>query len=123
MDDKAMRNGGVPPPSEGAAHDGSLQCERLRDYLLRNGPATVRDVLGILAVSRAEAYQIVRRAARLGHIKAVAHVHTDDNHRSVAWDVDSMNGEFVWRRRQERIRGRYCTCPSRVEQAEGVGAG
>ena len=38
--------------------------ETLRDYLLHHGPATAQDLLGILALSRAATYQVIRRAAR-----------------------------------------------------------
>ncbi len=82
----------------------------LRTYLLAHGPATVDDMLDVLSLSRAEAYQVVRKAAHQGRIKIVAHVHTDDNHRAQAWDIDSANGEVLWRRTVRWVRGRYCTC-------------
>ena len=82
----------------------------LRRYLLAHGPATVDDMLDVLSLSRAETYQVVRKAAHQGRIKIVAHVHTDDNHRAQAWDIDSANGEVLWRRTDRWVRGRYCTC-------------
>ena len=84
--------------------------DALRAYLLLRGPATAQDLRGSLQLSRAETYQVVRKAADRGLIKVVAHVHTDDNHRSQAWDVDSPDGELLWRRQEQHIRGRYCTC-------------
>jgi len=84
-------------------------CETLRDYLLRHGPATAQELLGILALSRAATYQLIRRAANRGLIRAVAHVHSDGNHDPLAWDIDSPDRELLWRR-TERLRGRFCTC-------------
>ncbi|TLZ65810.1 MAG: TrmB family transcriptional regulator [Methanobacteriota archaeon] len=84
-------------------------CETLRDYLLRHGPATAQELLGILALSRAATYQVIRRAASRGLIRAVAHVHSDGNHDPLAWDIDSEDGELLWRR-SERLQGRFCTC-------------
>jgi hypothetical protein len=84
-------------------------CQALHDYLLRNGPATAQDILKILALSRAATYQVIRKAARAGLIRAVAHVHSDGNHDPQAWDIDSPNPELLWRREQ-RLRGRFCTC-------------
>src|SRR2546426_10009406 len=84
--------------------------DALRAYLLLRGPATAQDLRGSLQLSRAETYQVVRKAADRGLIKVVAHVHTDDNHRSQAWDVDSPDGELLWRRRGQHIRRRYFTC-------------
>jgi len=90
----------------------SRACEALRDHLLRNGPATAQDLLGILALSRSGTYQVIRTAARRGLIRAVAHVHSDDNHDPQAWDIDSPDGELLWRR-EGRLRGRFCTCRSK----------
>lgn len=84
-------------------------CETLRDYLLRNGPATAGDLQEILPLSRAATYAMIRTAATRGFIRAVAHVHSDGNHDPIAWDIDSRNPELLWRRR-ERVRGRFCTC-------------
>ena len=84
-------------------------CETLRDYLMRHGPATAQDLLGILPLSRAATYQVIRRAANRGLIRAVAHVHSDGNHDPLAWDIDSEDRELLWRR-SERLRGRFCTC-------------
>jgi hypothetical protein len=84
-------------------------CELLRDYLLRHGPATAQDLLGILALSRAATYQMIRTAARRGFIRPVAHVHSDGNHDPLAWDIDSADRELLWRR-TERLGGRFCTC-------------
>jgi hypothetical protein len=84
-------------------------CEALREYLLRNGPATAQDLLEILALSRAATYQVIRKAAAAGLIRPVAHVHSDGNHDPQAWDIDSPNPELLWRR-QQRLRGRFCTC-------------
>ena len=89
---------------------GRRAVDALRAYLLLRGPATAQDLRGSLHLSRAETYQVVRKAAARGLIKVVAHVHTDDNHRSQAWDVDSPDGELLWRRKEQHIRGRYCTC-------------
>src|SRR5437016_10072883 len=92
--------------------------ETLRDYLLHHGPATAQDLFEILALSRAATYQVIRRAATYqvirraasrGLIRAVAHVHSDGNHDPLAWDIDSTDREFLWRR-TERLRGRFCTC-------------
>jgi len=83
--------------------------ETLRDYLLHHGPATAQDLLEILALSRAATYQVIRRAASRGLIRAVAHVHSDGNHDPLAWDIDSTDREFLWRR-TERLQGRFCTC-------------
>jgi hypothetical protein len=96
--------------------------DTLRTYLLVHGPATVDDVLDVLSLSRAEAYQVVHRAAKQGRIKIVAHVHTDDNHRSQAWDIDSPNGELLWRRHDRWVRGRYCTCLPAQPRTKTVGA-
>lgn len=84
-------------------------CQALQEYLRRNGPATAQDLLKILALSRAATYQVIRRAAAQGLIRPVAHVHSDGNHDPRAWDIDSPNPELQWRR-QERLRGRFCTC-------------
>lgn len=95
--------------------------DTLRNYLFEHGPATVDDVLDVLSLSRAETYQVVRKAAKQGRIKIVAHVHTDDNHRSQAWDIDSPNGELLWRRYDRWVRGRYCTClPARARTRVGA---
>jgi hypothetical protein len=87
------------------------RCDTLHEYLLRHGPATAQDLRGILALSRSATYEVIRRAARRGLIRAVAHVHSDGNHDPVAWDIDSDDRELLWRRSQ-RLRGRFCTCPS-----------
>jgi hypothetical protein len=84
-------------------------CEFLRDYLLRHGPATAQDLLGILSLSRAATYQMIRAAASRGFIRPVAHVHSDANHDPLAWDIDSNDLELLWRRSQG-LRGRFCTC-------------
>ena len=60
-------------------------------------------------LSRAETYQFIHKALNRGLIRAVAHVHSDRNHQPRAWDIDSPNRELLWLR-QERIRGRFCTC-------------
>jgi hypothetical protein len=83
--------------------------ETLRNYLLLHGPATAQDLFEILALSRAATYQVIRRAASRGLIRAVAHVHSDGNHDPLAWDIDSADRELLWRR-TERLRGRFCTC-------------
>lgn len=84
-------------------------CQMLQEYLRRNGPATARDLLKILALSRAATYQVIRKAEDEGLIRAVAHVQSDGNHDPRVWDIDSPNPEVLWRRR-ERLRGRFCTC-------------
>src|SRR3989442_7339306 len=89
---------------------GGRAVEALRAFLLVQAPATAQDLRGSLRLSRAEGYEVVRKAANGGFIKVVAHVHTDDNHRSLAWDVDSPDRELVWLRHEQRVRGRYCTC-------------
>ncbi len=96
--------------------------DTLRTYLLAHGPATVDDMLDVLSLSRAEAYQVVRKAAHQGRIKIVAHVHTDDNHRAQAWDIDSSNGEVLWRRTDRWVRGRYCTCLPAPPRTKTAGA-
>jgi len=95
--------------------------DALRACLLLRGPATAEDLRGSLHLSRAETYQVVRKAADRGLIKVVAHVHTDDNHRSLAWDVDSPDRELVWLRHEQRVRGRYCTCPPTARRGGRVG--
>jgi hypothetical protein len=90
-------------------------CQALHDYLLRHGPATAQDLLEILALSRAATYEVIRKAARAGLIRPVAHVHSDGNHDPKAWDIDSPNPELLWRRR-ERLRGRFCTCLPRTSR-------
>jgi hypothetical protein len=94
-------------------------CETLRDYLLHYGPATAQDLLKILALSRAATYEVIRKAARAGLIRPVAHVHSDGNHDPQAWDIDSPNPELLWRRK-ERLRGRFCTCLPKGRKAEGA---
>jgi hypothetical protein len=96
-------------------------CETLRDYLLHHGPATAQDLLTILALSRAATYEVIRKAARAGLIRPVAHVHSDGNHDPQAWDIDSPNPELLWRR-QERLRGRFCTCLPKRRRPEGTSA-
>jgi len=93
-------------------------CENLRDYLLRHGPATAQDLFGILALSRAATYEVIRKAERAGLIRPVAHVHSDGNHDPLAWDIDSPNPELLWRRK-ERLRGRFCTCLPKGRSAGG----
>ena len=85
------------------------RCDTLHEYLLRYGPATAQDLRGILSLSRSATYEVIRRAAKRGLIRAVAHVHSDGNHDPVAWDIDSEDRELLWRRSQ-RLRGRFCTC-------------
>jgi hypothetical protein len=95
------------------------RCDTLHEYLLRYGPATAQDLRGILSLSRSATYEVIRRAAKRGLIRAVAHVHSDGNHDPVAWDIDSDDRELLWRRSQ-RLRGRFCTClptPSRGRRA------
>lgn len=87
----------------------SPACEALREHLLRHGPATANDLRAVLALSRSATYQVIRTAARRGFIRAVAHVHSDDNHDPKAWDIDSPDGELLWRR-EARLKGRFCTC-------------
>jgi len=101
--------------------DGSLM-EALWDCLLQRGPATANDLSGSLQLSRTETYQAVRKAADQGLIKVVAHVHTDDNHRTLAWDIDSPDPELVWLRHEQRVRGRYCTCLRASPRGGKVGA-
>jgi hypothetical protein len=96
-------------------------CQALHDYLLRHGPATAQDLLGILALSRAATYEVIRKAAKAGLIRAVAHVHSDGNHDPKAWDINSANPELLWRRR-ERLRGRFCTCLPRTSRSMGGSA-
>ena len=84
-------------------------CEFLREYLLRHGPATAQELLGILSLSRAATYQMIRTAASRGFIRPVAHVHSDTNHDPLAWDIDSNDRELLWRRSQG-LGGRFCTC-------------
>ena len=83
--------------------------ETLTEYLRRQGPATAEDILELLDLSRAETYQFIHKALNRGLIRAVAHVHSDRNHQPRAWDIDSPDRELLWLR-QERIRGRFCTC-------------
>jgi len=83
--------------------------ETLTEYLRRQGPATAQDILELLDLSRAETYQFIRKALNRGLIRPVAHVHSDRNHQPRAWDIDSPDRELLWLR-QERIRGRFCTC-------------
>src|SRR3989442_15433729 len=101
---------------------GGRAVEALRAFLLVQGPATAQDLRGSLHLSRAETYEVVRKAANRGLIKVVAHVHTDDNHRSQAWDVDSPDRELVWLRHEQRVRGRYCTCLPTARRGGGVRA-
>ncbi|HEX9566086.1 MAG TPA: hypothetical protein VGA48_00645 [Thermoplasmata archaeon] len=101
---------------------GGRAVEALRAFLLVQGPATAQDLRGSLHLSRAETYEVVRKAANRGLIKVVAHVHTDDNHRSQAWDVDSPDRELVWLRHEQRVRGRYCTCLPTARRGGRVGA-
>ncbi len=91
------------------------RADTLHEYLLRYGPATALDLREILSLSRSATYDVIRRAAKRGLIRAVAHVHSDGNHDPVAWDIDSDDRELLGRRSQ-RLRGRFCTClpdPSR----------
>ena len=83
--------------------------ETLTEYLRRQGPATAQDIVELLHLSRAETYQFIHKALNRGLIRAVAHVHSDRNHQPRAWDIDSPDRELLWLR-QERIRGRFCTC-------------
>src|SRR5439155_23535502 len=92
------------------ARVGGSVLEALWDCLLQRGPATANDLSGRLQLSRTATYQAVRKAADPGLIKVVAHEHTDDNHRTLARDIDSPDQELVWLRQEQRIRGRYCTC-------------
>jgi len=101
---------------------GGSMMEALWDCLLQRGPATAHDLAGSLQLSRTETYQVVRKAANRGLIKAVAHVHTDDNHRSLAWDIDSPDRELIWLRHEQRVRGRYCTCLRASQRGGKVGA-
>jgi hypothetical protein len=94
----------------------SRTCELLREYLLRHGPATAQDLLGIVALSRAGTYQVIRAAASRGLIRPVAHVHSDGNHDPLAWDIDSADPELLWRRAQ-RLVGRFCTCLPKAPRA------
>lgn len=106
-------------PNLRAPRNTASTCQALHDYLLRHGPATAQDLLGILALSRAATYEVIRRAAKAGLIRAVAHVHSDGNHDPKAWDINSPNPELLWRRR-ERLRGRFCTCLPRTSRAMGA---
>jgi hypothetical protein len=101
---------------------GGVLIEALWNNLLQRGPATVHDLARSLKLSRTEMYQAVRDAADRGLIKAVAHVHTDDNHRSLAWDIDSEDRELVWLRHEQRVRGRYCTCLPTASRGGKLGA-
>jgi transcription initiation factor IIE alpha subunit len=101
---------------------GGTVMETLWDWLLQRGPATADDVAGSLRLSRTESYQVVRQAAERGLIRVVAHVHTDDNHRTLAWDIDSPDRELVWLRNEQRVRGRYCTCQRAGPTRGRVGA-
>jgi len=104
------------------ARVGGSVMEALWDCLLQRGPATANDLSGSLQLSRTETYQAVRKAADQGLIKVVAHVHTDDNHRTLAWDIDSPDQELVWLRHEQRVRGRYCECLRASQRGEKVGA-
>jgi len=101
---------------------GGNLMEALWECLLQRGPATAHDLAGTLQLSRTEAYQAVRKAADRGLIKVVAHVHTEDNHRTLAWDIDSPDRELVWLRHEQRVRGRYRTCLSTCPRGGKVGA-
>lgn len=81
----------------------------LRDLIRLRGPATAQDLSMALRLPRSRAYRLIASAARRGVIRAVAHVHTDANRRSMAWDLATEDGEVAWRRSQ-LLRGRYCTC-------------
>jgi hypothetical protein len=104
----------IPPRS--VTDQTARTCETLRDYLLRHGPATAQELHEMLALSRAATYQAIRRAADRGLIRAVAHVHSDGNHDPLAWDIDSADGELLWRR-AERLGGRFCTCLPKAAQS------
>src|SRR5947208_13809510 len=79
-------------------------CEFLREYLLRHGPATAQELLGILSLSRAATYQMIRTAASRGFIRSVAHVHPDTNYDPLACDIDSIDSEL----RERRAEGLVC---------------
>lgn len=91
----------------------------LKDLIRSRGPATAQDLVAALQLPRSRAYRLIQSASRRGVIRAVAHVHTDANRRSLAWDIATEDGEFSWRRSQ-LIRGRYCSCAAEATAAMGV---
>jgi hypothetical protein len=100
-------------------HTGIRTLETLRVFLQGNGAATAEDLSAALHRSRPETYAIIRKAARAGLIRVVAHVHTSANPSRV-WDLFFPDGESSWRRDQRFARGRFCPCRINHEESGGT---